>query len=222
MTTSTPRTYGGKTSEERRAERRERFLDAGLELFGTRGYTATTIELICLTAGVNVRYFYEEFRTREALLAAVYDRHVAGVRRDVEIAIHSATDDPLIRLAAGLDAFVRGTLSDERAARVNYLEMLGVSPTLEQVRRDALHGYVELVLGEVSALARAGRLVTRDYRRTAIAFVGATDGLMVDWLTDPDHDASGLDAIITTLVEIFAPLAQPPKAESLQRLRFGR
>jgi len=67
--------YGGRTADERRAERRERLLDAGLELFGTQGYANTSIEALCSATRLNPRYFYESLKTREELLRAVYDRH---------------------------------------------------------------------------------------------------------------------------------------------------
>ena len=47
------RGYGGRSAAERRAERRERLLAAGLELFGTRGYAATSIERLCAAASVS-------------------------------------------------------------------------------------------------------------------------------------------------------------------------
>ncbi len=68
------RTYRGRSPEERRAERRERLLEAGLKLFGGEGYAATSIERLCAHARVTARHFYEEFPTREALLLAVFDR----------------------------------------------------------------------------------------------------------------------------------------------------
>jgi AcrR family transcriptional regulator len=40
------RVYGGLSAPERRADRRERLLDAGLELFGTAGFTKTTIPML--------------------------------------------------------------------------------------------------------------------------------------------------------------------------------
>ena len=40
------RDYDGKTAAERIAERRERLIDAGVELFGERGYAATSIRSV--------------------------------------------------------------------------------------------------------------------------------------------------------------------------------
>jgi AcrR family transcriptional regulator len=193
------RRYGGKTAAQRRAERREQLLDAGLELFGTDGYAATTIEGLCARAGLNPRYFYEQFSGRQPLLGAVYERHVDQVRAVVRDAIERAGDNPAQRLRAGLVAFVEATLADERGARVNYFEMVGVSPELDALRRRVLSDYAELIV------AQAGEPgVGIDLRMAAVALVGATDGLIIDWLSGDRSQPR--DAIVRTLVAVFAPI----------------
>ena len=53
--------YGGKSAEQRQAERRGRFLDAALQLFGdTPGYRGTTVAALSEAAGLSTRQFYEE------------------------------------------------------------------------------------------------------------------------------------------------------------------
>ncbi len=199
-----PRRYGGKTLDERRAERRERLLDAGLELFGTRGFAQTTIEQICATAGLNPRYFYEQFPTRESLLGAVYARHVEAVAAEVLAAVRRAPPDPVERLRAGLEAFLDGSLADERAARVNYFEVVGVSPELDRRRRQALGAYADLVAGQIEALADTAPIPVHDRRLAAVALVGAVDGLIIDWLAGArGHDRK---EIITALLDVFGPL----------------
>lgn len=196
------RRYGGKTVEERRAERRRKLLDAGLELFGTVGYAATTIEALCAAARLHPRYFYEQFDSREGLLQAVYDRHVEAVRVEVMAAVERVPADRRRRLEAGLSAFVEATLADERAARINYFEMIGVSPRIERRRREVLRTYAELIAGEAAALPPQGAAAV-DTRLVAVALVGATDGLIIDWLT---HRPRGDRAqIVATLVQTFAP-----------------
>src|ERR1700760_2964539 len=66
------RSYGGLAREERVAARRARFIEAGVELFGTHGFRGATVRGVCAAAGLTDRYFYESFPTLEALLAAVY------------------------------------------------------------------------------------------------------------------------------------------------------
>jgi AcrR family transcriptional regulator len=198
---ATARRYGGKTAQQRRAERRERLMDAGLQLFGTQGFAATTIEALCAGARLNPRYFYEGFPTREALLGAVYERHVATVARAVVAALGQAPADPLARLEVGLRAFLDGTLADPRAARINYFEVIGVSPELERLRRDALRGYSELIAAELEALSAQTPIALRDPRAAAVAIVGAVDGLVIDALTgERGYDQ---EAIVVTLRELF-------------------
>ncbi len=194
------RTYGGRTSEERRAERRTRLLDAARKLFGTRGYAATTIEAICAASRLNPRYFYEEFDGREALLQATYDRHMEVVTAAVLSAVERAPLDPRARLEAGLSAFVDAQLADEWGAQINYFEIVGVSPELERHRRDVLRFYAAFVEQQMSALAGAGRLPRRDYALSAVALVGATDGLLIHWLSSDPRPPR--DAVIAELVEI--------------------
>lgn len=197
------RLYGGKTAEERRAERRDRLLDVALDLFGTIGATATTIEMLCAAAQLNPRYFYEEFQTREALLMAVYDRHVNAVIAAVGEALQSAPPEPRAQLEAGLRAFVRGSVLDERAARVNYIEMVGGGPVLQRRRQEVLRAYAETIVGQMAALDAPVGHDAQQRRLDAVALVGATDGLIIDWLSDPAR--GDVDRIITTLLDIFSP-----------------
>jgi AcrR family transcriptional regulator len=196
---STERRYGGKTAAERRGQRREQLLDAGLALFGTQGYAATTIEALCGRAGLNPRYFYEQFRGREQLLGAVYERHVQQVLSVVQSAIDDAGDDRAARLASGLRAFVEATLDDERGARVNYFEMIGVSPELDALRRRVLGDYAELIAAEAP-----GGLGVVDTRMAAVALVGATDGLIIDWLSG--DRTRPRESIVEALLAIFGPV----------------
>src|SRR5271167_4968356 len=74
-----PRRYRGMTPQERRAQRRERLLEAGLELFGTAGYAGSSIRAVSAAASLNSRYFYESFSDREDLLYHVYKCIVSEV-----------------------------------------------------------------------------------------------------------------------------------------------
>lgn len=192
--------YGGRTTDERRAERRERLLDAGLELFGTQGYANTSIEALCAATRLNPRYFYESFKTREALLRAVYDRHMEQLARTVTAALEDAPLDPRGRVEVGLRAFVETQLADDRNVRITYLEIVGVSLDLERHRRSVLRGFACLLEQEADRIAQAGTIPRRDRHLTALALGGAVDGLLADCLTNDDPPAT--EVIIATLVDL--------------------
>jgi AcrR family transcriptional regulator len=192
--------YGGRTADERRAERRERLLDAGLELFGTQGYASTSIEALCAATRLNPRYFYESFRTREALLRAVYDRHMEHLAQTVAAALQDAPLDPRGRVEVGLRAFVETQLADHRNARITYLEIVGVSLELEHHRRSVLRGFAGLLEQEAERVAATGLLPHRDRHLTALALGGAVDGLLADCFTNDDPPAT--EAVIAALVDL--------------------
>jgi AcrR family transcriptional regulator len=112
--------YGGRDAAERRAERRGRFREAGLELFGAGpGYRATRLGDLCKAAGLSTRQFYEEYRTLEDLLADLhlYVNEVAE-RAALEV-LPDVHDLPLPeRITAIVHAYVKGATCDLRHARI--------------------------------------------------------------------------------------------------------
>ncbi len=177
-----PRPYGGVSSDERRARRRAQLLDAGLELFGTRGYAASSVREVCLAASLNRRYFYESFRTREDLLRAVYDEIIGEMARTIFTAVNEVEGiDAKIR--AGMSAFWVMMTADSRTARVLTLEVVGVSEELERHRREARHGFAAFVGEQARSLADAqGRSLVLDPGLAARGVVAATMDLLVDWM----------------------------------------
>src|SRR6476620_10173510 len=97
-TTKQRRAYGGISADERIAVRRAKLLDAGLELFGTRGFRATGVKDVCREAGVTDRYFYESFNDGRALFLAVFDRLTDELFRAVAEAVVAAGPDPEAQL----------------------------------------------------------------------------------------------------------------------------
>ena len=61
------------------AQRRQQLLDIGRELFGRKGYEATSIEEIAAHADVSKPVVYEHFGGKEGLYAVVVDRELQKV-----------------------------------------------------------------------------------------------------------------------------------------------
>jgi AcrR family transcriptional regulator len=180
-----PRPYGGRAPEQRKQDRRERLLDAGLDLFGTMGYAQTSIERLCARAGVTTRHFYEEFGSRQALLKAVYDRVIARTMEAVENAI--LRDDGADRAALlPLEAFLDSYLTDRRCGRIGSIEIVGISPELERHRRSVIHAFASIIEGHYKRSAGLGLAESADFRLVAIALTGAINELCIEVLTDPN------------------------------------
>jgi AcrR family transcriptional regulator len=205
------RLYGGHTAEERRAERRRRLLDTALELFGTDGYSATGIERICSHAGVTARHFYDEFGSRENLLTALYDEIGQTTLESVATAVADIRDDPVATVRAAVNAFLHSMLDDPRHARIQCLEVVGVSPALEAHRRAALHLYAQIVADQIRALGVVD--VRREHSRFAgsLALVGGTNELLIEYLTRPDHERPTMDELTEDIVDIYIAVGRFPR-----------
>ncbi|GAA4017362.1 TetR/AcrR family transcriptional regulator [Allokutzneria multivorans] len=183
MTEAQQRHYGGRSAEDRRTERRERLMAAGLELFGTEGYSAISIERLCSAASVSTRNFYEEFPSRESLLIALHDRVLDNALAAVVAAAEEAGRDAttLTRITALINAYVGTTASDPRWARLSYVEIIGVSPAVEQHRMAWRRRWWALIEAEATRAVERGEAKPRDFHLTAVAFIGAVNELVHYW-----------------------------------------
>jgi AcrR family transcriptional regulator len=75
MTSSSPRPRVRMTG----AQRRQQLLDIGRELFGQKGFEATSIEEIAARADVSKPVVYEHFGGKEGLYAVVVDREMQAL-----------------------------------------------------------------------------------------------------------------------------------------------
>ena len=176
------RHYGGRSDAQRRAERHERLMDAGLELFGSYGYTGTSIERLCATASVSTRNFYEEFASREALLIALHERINQLAMTNALAALADARDEPLAeRIGHLVKAYITTTSSDPKWTRLAYVEVVGVSPEVEKHRLLWRERIVEFMIAEADRAVSRGEAKPRDFQLTAVALIGAVNELVYYW-----------------------------------------
>ncbi|MFI7296282.1 TetR/AcrR family transcriptional regulator [Streptomyces sp. NPDC050121] len=202
--------YGGKTAEQRQAERRGRFLDAALRLFGgTPGYRGTTVASLSEAAGLSTRQFYEEFRTLEDVLAALHLQVNAWAEEAVMAAFTVAQDLPLVdRVTAIFHAYAGNVTADPCRIRITFVEIVGVSPRLEEQRLARRASWVDLICAEATAAAARGEAAPRDYRLAAAGFIGSVNGLLHDWSAGW-VDAT-LDEVVDELVRQLLGILRPP------------
>ncbi|MER5469872.1 TetR/AcrR family transcriptional regulator [Streptomyces sp. NPDC002685] len=189
--------YGGRTAEERQEERRRRFLDAGLELFGAGpGYRSTTVAALSEAAGLSTRQFYEAFRTLEDVLAALHLQVNGWAEEAALAALAEARELPLAeRATAVFHAYAANVTSDPRRIRITFVEIIGVSARLEEQRLARRARWVEFICGEAAAAVARGEAAPRDFRVAAAAFIGSVNGLLHDW------NAGWVDATLEEVVE---------------------
>lgn len=179
------RRYKGADQDERVAARREKILEAGLDLFGTRGYQATTLAMLSAQSGVPHRYLSGIFPEKEDILReltfSIY-HEVSAAIREAQSAPGADKNDVIRRT---VEAICRVYLEDARKARVTCIEIVGVSTEFEMFRRIAQRELGQLILAGVDILVDAGVLQKKDYLFTSIGLVGAVQELLTEWLLAP-------------------------------------
>lgn len=199
LTKSTPATarrYRGVDKGERVTERRRQLVAAGLECFGTRGYHVVTVRELCAQAHLTERYFYESFKDREALFAAVYDDLIGRLRAEfMRAAVPKAP--ALGEMArAGLGVFYRNLQKDPRVARILMIEVLTVSADMERRAQAATFGFGDLLRDmTLSALPKSARPSAATMDLIATGLIGACVHIAMRWI------AAGYDPAVKTVID---------------------
>ncbi|MEM7138586.1 MAG: TetR/AcrR family transcriptional regulator [Myxococcota bacterium] len=201
---STGRRYGGQTPSQRADARRDRLLEAALELFGTKGVANTQIAALCGAAGISPRDFYKSFPTRPALMAALYDRLIADVASQVQRAVDGAPPSLEAKVRAGAKAFLGAYLDDPRVGRVVCLEVASAEKELGGRPRKAMHLFVDLARTELTSLRGKSRAPAGVSSLRLLAMTGAINELVIETLTSPKPPSRRrLESEVTELILLF-------------------
>ncbi len=182
------RSYGGLAMEERVAARRARFIEAGVELFGTQGFRGATVRGICAAAGLTDRYFYESFASMEALLAAVYnsltDAFATRLTQEFFTAEGWRGDAAAVERQV-TDAYELwfDTVRDARVARILLVEILGVSPEMDALYEESARAMAALTITPLAATVPSLKLSKARRELLGRALVGAALQVAKMWMT---------------------------------------
>lgn len=199
-------TWGGRTTEERRAERRKRLIDAATEIWGESGWAAVTMRGVCSRTSLNDRYFYEDFKDRDALLVAAWENARDEVFGEVSGVFVSNLHQPmLVTLRAAISAVVERTASDTGRAQI--LLMHHVGSALQDHRAAALQQATELVLLAAQPHLRSGADET-GLRMDTLVAVGGFVELISAWQSglldvDAQHIVDHTSRLAATLSERY-------------------
>lgn len=141
----TSRRYRGSSGDQRRNERYEQLLSAGLSVIGSQGYAAASVRSICTAAGLTERYFYESFANREALLAEVYKTQTRVLKNRMLAAFEGSERNSAAFSRAGLNAFFDTLYQNPDIARLLLFEILGVSDTIDILYYQAMEEFAVLI-----------------------------------------------------------------------------
>ena len=193
------RPYRGISAEARAAERRQRLVDAAIELFGTQGFAATGVKQLCRQAGVTDRYFYESFDDRTELFRAAFEQVVGELLAAVGGAALAEVGSPERQARAAVEAFIETLTADPARARLLFLEAGSIGGDVAREVRASTRRFAELVAGAARPHLPSE---TPDLRLTmaALSLIGAIGVVVLEWL---DGD---LDATVDDITDYFVDM----------------
>lgn len=183
-------------------KRRRRIAESALALFAARGYTVTSVDDIVTRARVSKSAFYEFFESKEHCFRELLDLEGGALIRDV-LADAATGRNHHERLRLGITRFVVSCFERSEVARLLIVESVGLSPDVEEVRRELQARFADAVAEEVRhAMLHDAFYADKDPVVFGRAVVGAVSDAVGYFLTHPGVDA---DSLAASLCRIFAP-----------------
>ncbi|MGH2616893.1 MAG: TetR family transcriptional regulator [Thermomicrobiales bacterium] len=167
--------------QERSRTRRQRVLDAALEVFTRQGYSDTAIDEIARASDTSKGGLYFHFPSKHALFLALLDEASAALLQHVEAAMAAETD-PLDRGEAALREALHVFAGHRLLARLLLIDALGAGKAFS-TRLNDLHAAFAALIAECldEAVAR-GQIPPCDTRIAANAWYGAVNQVVLRWL----------------------------------------
>lgn len=132
---------------------RQRLLDTALELFESKGYSATTIDDIAVATGTTRVTFYAHFASRRAIMAALIAQLNVILERG-QSSVHGSTAPLLVDVVRAGTAEGIGTWLRQQAARWNvirpYIVAASTAAAVEPEIRDLVDAWSEEVVGDIT------------------------------------------------------------------------
>jgi AcrR family transcriptional regulator len=188
--------------------KRERILEAAVDLFYRHGYQNTTLDHVAESLGVTKPFIYSYFDSKADLLAAICEQGVASALRSIS-AIATLDLDPKSRLERMCRAMVNAVITNQKQNAISAREEKNLPPEyyrrIARTRR-AFDKTVRSVLEEGCA---AGQFSVRDSHLATFAISGIGTWVQVWYRFDgrltPDEIADGVTELVLKMVAAGSP-----------------
>ena len=133
---------------DRREARRQRLLDAALQLFAEFGFHDTSVDEVVAQARTSKSAFYEHFESKEDCFRMLLEQEGGALMAVVQDAAVGGRDHRE-RTRLGIFAFVNTCARRSRVARLLLVESVGLAPSIENVRHRLHSEFAGLTESEV-------------------------------------------------------------------------
>jgi len=209
-------TNASKPVTRRRAQTRQRLLEAAREVFAREGFGRSTVEQVCEAAGFTRGAFYSNFTSLDELFLEMWAQESAALLGRLDGV--SADDVPQVKdVRSGVERVLEALPIDTEWFQITaeFTAHAVRTPGLAQVmaqREDAIQQALFPVIDRL--LAQIGRRVTN---RVALgrSLVAAYDGTLTQLAIEPDSESA-----LSHRVDLFALLVESYSEPAARRRKF--
>ena len=173
---------------KRRAETRQRLLEAAQQVFAEEGFGRASVEDVCERAGYTRGAFYSNFVSLDQLFLAMWETRSAALLESMAAALEAVSEEEALSLEEGIDRLLEVIPVDDHWYRIEaeFTAHALRDPSLRSVMATRETQIAETLLPFIDrALGRVGRRVG-DRLAFAAALVAVHDGTAVQCLIEPD------------------------------------
>jgi len=195
-----------------------------LDIIGTKGLSKLTVSGLCTRAGLNERYYYESFDSRDDVLTALFDNIAEELAAAIMAALHTAPEDTKAKATAAIAAGIHLLTDDPRKAETSLVAAMA-TPHLRARTAETIRVFARLVAAEgieFYGMGDSGPDTRIDFRATYL--VGGLIQTLTGWLRG--ELAISRDELIEHTTDVFVLLGedlaermrtQQPAATEVQR-----
>jgi len=205
-------------------------LDAAEQLFQQRGVSRCSLQDIAQAAGVTRGAIYWHFKDKAELFDAMMERATMPLEEGMDMNVDASGVLSLADLRWGLINVFYSAMHNERTRRVfeiamQKVEYTGEMQALQQRKLQSHRNWREqnrLAFEQAIALGQLPQGL--DTGRAAVALVALVDGLLHQWIMDPESfdlmqvGQTAIEGFLTSLARNREPLLPPMSAEEIARL----
>lgn len=178
---------------------RDRILDAALSVFAGKGYHRATVDDIVRVSRTSKGAVYHHFSNKEAVFVALVDDFAGRLASAVAGAI-GARQGALGKVEGALTAALATFAGNERLARLILLEAVALGATWEAKRAEVHDRFAMLIQAHLDDALAEEAIPPVDTRLATLAWLGAINEIVVQWLHGRVPDLERTIPSLTTLL----------------------
>ena len=174
------RPFRGVSAADRMSQRRGALLEAGLSALADATLNSVTVDEIITRAGLSKRYFYEHFRTKDALFVALVDQLIAQLTDSIASLPLNSGQSLAERLESAVLSIVSVLVEDPRNTRL-FVETISSDQLTGTVNRTE-HQIAAMIVDVALADAKVTASDQMRLNTAGLILVSGTARALTDWL----------------------------------------